>query len=144
MVSMFNTALHDQQPSPNAETARTLQRSPPGDMMRINQFHAIIHITWCKYRLHSKIYTTFGVTSNRCSISHLRPLTPMPTAAKGVAGQWVAFHKARATPMLESRPPRAPSTVFLGLISVNLVRPRPALLLILVHFYAKYDSMMTI
>jgi ABC-type Na+ efflux pump permease subunit len=51
-------------------------------------------------------------------------LTPMPAAASGVAGQCVAFHSPKATQVLLSSPPKAPSTVFFGLISVNLVRPR--------------------
>ena len=42
---------------------------------------------------------------------------------KGFSGQWNAFQKPRATTTLQSSPPRAPSTVFLGLMLMSCVRP---------------------
>lgn len=50
--------------------------------------------------------------------------TPMPAAASGSTGQRTKYHMAIATTVLLTRPPSAPSTVFLGLMSVSLVRPR--------------------
>lgn len=48
---------------------------------------------------------------------------PSPAAAKGVAGHAVTFQSPKATATLAAKPPTAPSTVFLGLMSVSLVRP---------------------
>jgi hypothetical protein len=57
-------------------------------------------------------------------IAFSRGLTPMVHASSGAAGQATSLCSSRAMPMLLASPPTAPSTVFLGLTSVSLVRPR--------------------
>lgn len=42
---------------------------------------------------------------------------------KGSLGHRVIVHMPSAAAILLTRPPNAPSTVFLGLMSVNFVRP---------------------
>jgi hypothetical protein len=49
--------------------------------------------------------------------------TPKHTAARGLAGHPAIHQTPRETAMELSIPPRAPSTVFLGEMSVSLVRP---------------------
>lgn len=51
-------------------------------------------------------------------------LTPYPAAANALPGQLNTFQNSTATATADASPPRAPSTVFLGLMSVSLVRPR--------------------
>jgi hypothetical protein len=50
--------------------------------------------------------------------------TPYPTAATALPGQPSSARRPSAAATDAARPPAAPSTVFLGLMSVSFVRPR--------------------
>ena len=79
-------------------------------------------------RTHNSIYSPRPAASPQQHRRMIRrvalPPTPKPAAASGVAGQCVNRHSATATATLLASPPTAPSTVFFGLMSVSLVRPR--------------------
>ena len=49
---------------------------------------------------------------------------PKMTATTGLLGHAKTFQKRRATDEVQSNPPRAPSTVFLGLIRCSLILPK--------------------